>query len=252
MKNRSYIICSYHKCLTVYYQKVFTILYKKILHHRNGFKHFYSYLDDFYQNKDKYRIVSINNHMLDFAKLGNFRIVRFIRDPRDLVVSGYFYHKRGTEPWCNIKDPKPEDWMVVNGRVPKEIKPGHSFSSYLNSLNQEDGLIAEIEFRKNHFQSMWEWPLDNPRIKMFTYKNIIKDEEKVFFELFKFFDFNLPKRLLGSVLANRYKIKNKEKWDNHVRNPEPSQWKKYFTPKVEHYFSKNHGHLLNKYNFSRE
>jgi hypothetical protein len=68
-------------------------------------------LNDFYEDHNKYGIVSINNHALDLARLGNdYRISRFVRDPRDLVISGYFYHRRGAEPWSTIVDPKSEDW----------------------------------------------------------------------------------------------------------------------------------------------
>jgi len=31
----------------------------------------------------------------------------------------------------------------------------HSFSSHLQSLDKEDGLIAEIDFRKHHLRRYW-------------------------------------------------------------------------------------------------
>ena len=67
--------CSYHKCLTVYYRKVLTTLYKRTLRFRRGYKHFNSFIDDFYQESNSYKVASVNNHALDFHRMGNeFRI----------------------------------------------------------------------------------------------------------------------------------------------------------------------------------
>ncbi|MCG8469630.1 MAG: hypothetical protein MJB57_15730, partial [Gemmatimonadetes bacterium] len=107
------IHCSYHKCLTVYYHRVMDYLYNRILRFSHGYHHFNSRIDQFYAESPRYRVVSLNNQSLDLDRLGDCRVTRFIRDPRDLVVSGYLYHKRGAENWCNRDHVSGDDWEGV-------------------------------------------------------------------------------------------------------------------------------------------
>ena len=239
------IHCSYHKCLTVYYGKVMSRLYNYLLPFRGGYRHFNSFRDAFYEEHTKYKFVSLNNHILDFDRLGDYRISRFIRDPRDLVVSGYFYHLRGAEPWCNIISPVDKDWEIVNGCLPSGIGRDDSFSGYLQKLSKEDGLIAEIEFRRKHFESMMLWPDDNERIKTFRYETILGNEVDVFERMFEFYGLPWLDRRLGIFLAKRYTA-GKQRKSKHIRNPEPNQWKKHFTPKVSDYFDARYSDLLIK------
>ena len=138
------IHCSYHKCLTVYYKRVMDAVFNRCQPWRRGYRHYNSHLEDFYAGFRKDRVASVNNRALDLERLGRFRISRFIRDPRDLVVSGYFYHRRGAEPWTTIESPTAEDWYFANGVVPDALRDsGRSFSQYLQSMPEEEGLLAE-------------------------------------------------------------------------------------------------------------
>ncbi len=242
--------CSYHKCLTVYYSRVFSALYNRALKFSRGYKHFNSLIDDFYKESNKYKITSINNHALDLQRMGSeFRITRFIRDPRDLIVSGYFYHEQGFEEWSNKINPDETDWKVVNGSIPRDISKDNSFSSYLQSLSKEDGLIAEIDFRKKHFSSMKEWPLADPRIKVFRYEDLIGNELDVFKEIFSFYGLSYPEKWLGLMFANHFSANRQVNKTQHIRNPHAQQWKEHFTPRVLDYFDLQHGELLERYGY---
>ena len=245
VKNCRIIHCSYHKCLTVYYAKVMEKLYNTLLPWSKGYRHFNSRVDEFYENLDNYKILSVNNHKLDFERLGEFRLSRFVRDPRDMIVSGYFYHKRGAEDWCNIVGPKPDDWKVVNGNIPKEMGPEHSYSSYLQSLSQEEGLLAEIEFRKHHYESMLAWPTDDPRIVTFRYEDILGHEQNIYGQVFEFYELPWMERIIANYLVGKYAAKGGKK-KYHIRNPEPNQWKKCFTPRVSDYFHERYSGVLDK------
>lgn len=227
---------------------------KNLQNHRSplqgNYKHFNSNIDEFYAALDDLRILSVNNHVPDFNRLGDYRLSRFIRDPRDLIVSGFHYHKRGAENWTNIIDPTAEDLRIVNGNTPEQMTPGHSISSYLQSLNEEDGLLAEIEIRKNHLISMQEWPHDNPRILTIKYENILGNEVQTFERLFEFYEFGALKRAIGRSLASKYSSKNMSQKTKHIRDPRPNQWKEYFTPKVTDYFNSQYPDLLGMYNYA--
>jgi hypothetical protein len=233
----------------VYYSRVIGTLYNRIWRFSRGYRHFNSRLEWFYRESDNYQIVSVNNHAIDLERFDHCRISRFIRDPRDLVVSGYFYHKRGAEHWCNIVGPAKEDWEVVNGSIPEQMGKDQSFATYLQGVNKEDGLIAEIDFRANHFNSMLQWPTTDPRIKLFRYEDIIGNEQDVFADIFLFYGLSWLDRKLGMALASRFSAERQTGSLKHIRNPTAGQWKDHFTPKVSNHFERRYGELLERYGY---
>lgn len=235
--------CSYHKCLTVYFSRV-----ARLAAGRSDYKHYKSRLGDFYQQLGDFKIASVNNHALDLSRLGDVRISRFIRDPRDLVVSGYFYHLRGAEQWCEIVDPSIDDLAVVNGTLPSGMQPGQSIATHLESLSLEDGLRAEIEFRTKHWLAMREWP-DDDRILVQRYEDIIGNEEASFSSVFSFFELSAPRRALGR-LGVRRNTAGRRQADSHVRDPSPEQWRRHFTPGLSEEFDAAYGDILARYRYA--
>ncbi len=57
-----------------------------------------------------------------------------------MVVSGYEYHKRTDEPWCNKPDAQFD---------------GMSYQEYLHSVNEHDGLMAEISWVARSREQRW-------------------------------------------------------------------------------------------------
>lgn len=224
-------------------------LYNRILPLSKGYRHFDSRIDEFYEDLRKYRVASINNRALDLEKIGDCRVSRFVRDPRDMVVSGYFYHKRGAEKWCNRSGLTEEYLRGLNGGVPEEMGEDQSFSEYLQGLSQEDGLIAEIEFRKYHFESMLGWQTDDPRVKLFYYEDIMGNEGQVFADVLSFYGLSWSERKLGVMLAKRFSAQGRGRLKAHIRNPKASQWREYFTPKVSDFFEQRHKAVLEQYGY---
>lgn len=202
-------------------------------------------------NINKFEVISINNHHINLRKIAKpYKISRFIRDPRDLVVSGYFYHKRGAEAWTKIKSPKEKDWKIVNGNIPKVLlKSKLSYYEYLNDVTLEEGLIAEIEFRKFHFDSMMKWTEENS-VKLYRYEDIIGNEGNVFKDLFKFYGFNLFHQYIAEFYANKYSKKSYLSKNKHVRNPKTGQWKSIFNDEIVNYFNFLYKDLLMKYDYN--
>lgn len=242
------IHCSYHKCLTVLYGRVMTGVFNRCLVWSPGYRHYNSHAADFYDGFHAHRVASINNRALDLERLGDyspeFRISRFLRDPRDLVVSGYFYHRRGAEDWTTIQAPTADDWYFANGQVPEGLhKAGTSFAEYLQAIPEEEGLLAELEFRALHFESMAQWPTEHPKIATYRYEDIVGAEAAVFRELFAFYGFSPLERGLGNWFVKRYSL-GRRRADPHVRNPASGQWRKHFTPRVRQAFNARHAGLL--------
>ena len=238
------IHCSYHKCLTVLYGRVMDAVFNRCQPWGRGYRHYNSHLDDFYGGFEHDRVSSVNNRALDLERLGRFRISRFIRDPRDLVVSGYFYHRRGAEEWAEIEAPTADDWYFANGQVPAGLEAaGLSFADYLRSIPEEEGLLAELEFRTLHFESMAQWPNSHPDIRTFRYEDVLGREWQLFQEIFEFYGLSRLERSLGGWFADRHSI-DKRRSDPHVRNPTSGQWRQLFTPRVRKVFDARYAGLV--------
>lgn len=244
------IHAGYHKCLTQYYMKVLRKIYNwgRI---NDNYRHFESIEGVFYNNLERFRVLSTNNFRIEPDRIeGDFRISRFIRDPRDLIVSGYFYHKRGAEPWFRMKNPTAKYWEPLNGNVPEEMPENLSFAEYLTGLDKEEGLIAEMKFRKHHLESMRHWQEDE-RIKLFKYEEIIGNEVQVFKEIFEHYECSPLTQKMAQFWAKRYRYNGNKTMASHIRNPKPGQWEAHFTPKVKKYFRDNYEDLLDIYQYPR-
>ena len=134
----------------------------------------------------------MSGYAIDLERYSDIRVVRFLRDPRDMLVSGYFYHKRGGESWTRLDEPNEVDWRVVNGCVPSVLPRGTSLAAYLNEVDIEAGLLAEIEFRTRHFDSMMDWPVGDDRILEVRYEDILGRERQSFREILAYLE--LPSR----------------------------------------------------------
>jgi len=253
MPEPNLIHCSYHKCLTVYYKRVMHAVFNRCLPLGGGYAHHNSHLADFYGAFERLRVASVNNRCLDLERLGRFRLSRFVRDPRDLLVSGFFYHRRGAEAWVTQPAPTEDDWYFANAAPPEALRgQSISYAEHLQSLSDEDGLLAELEVRTRHFDSMAAWPEEHPDIVTFRYEDILGNEERVFGELFEHYGLGPVARGLGGFFVRRYSLKGRAKAnDPHVRNPTSGQWREHFTPKVRAAFNERYGDLVERLGYPR-
>ena len=237
----------YHKCLTMLSRTMYLKLCKKMRRQGGSFRHFYHRVDHFSQLVGNYTIASVSGHTIDLDRYDDIRVVRFIRDPRDLLISGYFYHQRGKERWCHLPDPTDRDLTIVRGRVPAGLKPGESFMDFMNRVPLAEGLLAEMQFRSLHYQSMLEWP-DDPRVRVYRYEDIMGYETEVFADIARFFGLPWRIQLHAKRYARRYRAGGKH-LGAHIRNAKFGQWREHFTPEVETAFEREFGALLDRYGY---
>ena len=240
---------SFHKCLTMYFKNV---MQSSLNHYRTSLKKRYVHHESiegvFYNRASRTYLNSTNSFAIDIDRLDDdFRATRFIRDPRDLVVSGYFYHKRAAEPWFRMKNPTAKYWSPINGNVPKNHPTDLSFAEYLNTLDTETGLEAEIEFRQHHLQSFRDWP-DDDRIKIFKYEEIIGNEIDTFKAICE--HLQLSKSETFRVLRKAKKLAYKKTTNNkHIRNPKAGQWREHFTKQQNERFVEEYADILERHDY---
>lgn len=246
---------SYHKCLTSYYQKIMSSLSSRF---GFSYEHLFSRHDRFEDaafGLNGKRVLSVNGtSKIIWSGLPEYRGSHFVRDPRDLVVSGYYYHLWAPEPWCNTADYDKWPRIVNHPFFSRYIEgdsgkhPGNiSYKEYLNSLDKERGLILEIIWRHYHFANMRKWDYGNPRILELKYEDIIGNEVECFRGVFEFYGFHPKLVESGLEIVDAYRLKNRVKSDTgHVRKGTARQWENEFSPLVSKLFKEAYGDLLIK------
>jgi hypothetical protein len=163
-----------------------------------------------------------------------------------MVISGYHYHRLGGEVWSQKKNPETIDFAKVNGCVPAGLGTGLSLSKYLCRVDEEQGLIAEMDFRRNHFESMGAWNYENPDCLEIRYEEIIGNETEVFDRIFRHYELSERERSIGLDAVVHHSAKNQRGKNDHIRNPTSGQWRSHFTAKVEEAFHQRYPDLLKK------
>lgn len=160
-----------------------------------------------------------------------FRGSHVIRDPRDLVVSGYHYHKVTREKWCS---------------KPNEKRPGGlSYQAYLLTLSDHEGLMAEIDYvARRTGAAMAAWNYDQPEFLEIRYEEAISDELGTFKRLFQWYGFDDRAIQIGLQAVSKLSLKRGGADPSHVRSGIPGEWRRFFTEEHIEYFKERTGDLV--------
>ena len=92
------------------------------------------------------------------STIKNFKGFHVIRDPRDIITSGYFSHlySHHTEGWNALHEHKKE----------------------LQKLDKREGLLKEIEFSSNFINHIIDWDYDDSRICLLYTSPSPRDRQK--------------------------------------------------------------------------
>src|SRR5262245_45760294 len=148
-----------------------------------------------------------------------YRGLHLIRDPRDIIVSGCFYHQKATETWLHDK---------------QDQFGGLTYQEKINSYSSlDDKILFEMDYCGRHIiEQILAWNFDDPSFLEVKYENLIADEQLFLFHtIFNFLGF--PGKAIPRTLRIAYDnslfsgiIKNHP----HVRSGKAKQWEEYFTP----------------------
>ncbi|MEM7063915.1 MAG: sulfotransferase domain-containing protein [Cyanobacteria bacterium P01_B01_bin.77] len=151
-----------------------------------------------------------------------YKGLHLIRDPRDRIISGCFYHQNSQEEWLYLKQKK---------------FGGLTYQEKINSYTSlDDQLIFEMENSGlNDIQEMLNWNYSNSSFIEVKYEELILDKDLILFrEIFNFLGFpdeHLSKTLNivrdSSLFSDIFKD-TKRRNTGHIRSGKPEQWREYF------------------------
>jgi hypothetical protein len=204
------VLCTHHKTGGVWFRQVLLSITRPY-----GLRNQYVATDPIRRGTDFVfaRVEELDRGLLEQR---SFRGVHVIRDPRDMVVSGYEYHKRTQEPWCLMPDPQ---------------FGGISYQEFLRSVDEHEGLMAEITWVAHHSAAaMAAWSYDQPEFLELHYEDAIADEHRVFEQVFRWLHLNDTAIQMGMEAVDRLTLKRGGAVPNHGRSGKPGEWRERLAP----------------------
>jgi hypothetical protein len=162
-----------------------------------------------------------------------YRGIHIVRDPRDVLVSGCFYHQKSEELWLH----EPRD--KLNGQT------------YQQAINDLGSIEEKINFELDRaggdaIRGMQDWDYKDRRYLELKFEDLIVDYDlELFHKIFIFLGFtgeHIPSLLniaYHNSLFSKKGIKSK-----HVRSGGESQWSQYFDKSIKDKFKEMYGESL--------
>jgi len=211
----------YHRCMTVYMQRVF-----------NHIANYYGLS----VRKTLPADILFSDHSMNIPD-GPLRGSHMVRDPRDMIVSSYFYHLKTSEKWCHIPLGNYEDQSYNTYLLPNADLT-LSYQQYLHTLPQHDGLLVEIRrFIQHEWPYMVNWNYNDERFIELRYEDVLKDPNALE-PAFKHYGFDDRAIKLSLNAAWKHSIQNR-KDDKHITSGRLERWREILTPDHLDYIKSN-------------
>ena|SRR3989344_3520188 len=203
---------AHHKCMTVFFTRLLGSVAV-----RSGKSIVES--DDAVWPGDTHIMVSWNGGVSLETVPIDAVISHVVRDPRDVIVSGYFYHLWCSETWC---------------RVPDKQFGGRSYQEYLNAVSRSEGLAAEIVRSRDDVGPTVKWMKEKSRqVFHIRYEEAFGNELEIFSPLLDAWELdNVEKEVAKKTITNNsfavMKAAGNVGKRHHARQGSPGDWKNHF------------------------
>ena len=219
------VVCTQHKTGTIWLKKIFAaIACKQQL--------------NLYSGKQSSLPLNTNiffqeHSMASLDKLGKHKGLHIIRDPRDIIVSGCFYHAKSDEAWLH----QPQKWY---GNM--------TYHQKINSFNTfEERLFFEMDNCASWtINQIAEWDYQQTDMYEVKYEDLIVDRDLfIFHQIFHFLGFT--ENILLDCMYTAYEnslFSGKVSALKHIRSGKAQQWKSFFNSAHKSKFKAKFGDLL--------
>jgi len=152
------------------------------------------------------------------------RALHVIRDPRDVVISGCFYHVKTVERWANN---------------PKKEFGGKSYRDAISALpTDHDKLVFEMDHTAGKtIREMLAWDYGNNLVHEARYEDLIVDRElKHFQPIMAFLGFEGERLETALKYVRELSLFGGAAGSDpadHIRSGEGRQWVRTFTPELK-------------------
>lgn len=226
-------VATHHKVMTTYFNAVLKLLGfgLKLPYQRVHIEH----------PSPAVRMVLSMHGKLNLPRLRPYRGVHIMRDPRDMIVSGYHYHKWTHEEWVH----RPDD-------------QGVSYQQKLNRVENHDGLFMEIDhFIFFYRETLENWDMNDPDILEVSYDDLMGDQRNtVYDDIFKHLGFKNADLNLAGDLMRLFEAKSRTgrtsdgiAAQSHVRSGKSGQWKAELSANHIAYIERELGPVLRKFGY---
>jgi len=191
-----------------------------------------------------------------------FAGMHLVRDPRDIIISGYLYHQRTTEAWCTNTNfqqtavidfpqvPYSQRWRSESWkRDYLRLLAGRSYQEHLMSLPQNEGILFEMDrYAGWTIQSMASWNYGHPSILELRFEDLMAHYDDNFRRIFQSIGMLDDDIEVALKLAAAHDLSRKDdetiRRMKHVSSPQPQKWRKYFDDELKTAFRKRFGNIL--------
>jgi Sulfotransferase domain len=259
------LICfSYHKTGTSLLLHVMTKVSQRL--GRSLVNH-YGLVDQLAVEPD---IVLLPHSMLRAPLDRPYKAIRVIRDPRDMWLSAYLYHKHCDEGWCRNTnfDPTPPimwprvDYSFANRPEAWKLQylermGGKSYQQNLLDRSMADGLAFELEgYTSCTLETMRQWELNSAEALDIRLEDVMADFDGSMLRVFEYFGFSAVEREAALDVARTEDVRRMND-DAIARRPQIhsrtiSKWRTFLSPTQVAQFEARHGDLIRDLGYALE
>jgi hypothetical protein len=226
MNNPLIVVCTHHKTGSVWMANIFRAIkrHDKLHLHAKAQADLPPHTDIFLQDHSK---VDLKALQARFPKRP-VRAVHVIRDPRDVIISGCFYHVKTVEKWANN---------------PKKEYGGKSYRQAISALpTDHDKLVFEMDHAGGKtIREMLAWDYGQKELCFEArYEELIVDRElKRFTPMMEFLGFEGERLQTALKFVSELSLFGGAAGSDpadHIRSGEGRQWVNVFTPELKDAF----------------
>lgn len=183
-----------------------------------------------------------NHSRMDLAPIAPYRGVHLMRDPRDMIVSGYHYHKWTNETWAHRPD-----------------NAGRTYQQKLQEADTRTGLFIEIDHFIFFYRDQLEaWNMDDPDILEVAYEDLMgNDRDRIYHDIFRHLGVPEDQAAIGVDLMRLFEAKRRtgrakdaiRAKHQHIRSGRKEQWREELTPEHLDYIEVQLGPVLRKFGY---